>query len=184
MNLKKLFILSVASLLPLSSFADEQVCHPTMPATTPDSRFEILGDGSEVKDKKTNLIWQRCSIGQKWDKSTQKCTGSPKKLNWKTALKEANKLGNGYRLPNIKELQSIIEYQCSAPAINKNIFVGYDSDVSDWYFSSTPDVRDNNVFSVYFFAKSIRSVGKEDQTNTARAVRSAEELLKEEPLKP
>lgn len=172
--MKKLLILSVVSLLPFSSFADDQVCHPTMPETTPESRFEILGDGGEVKDKKTNLIWQRCSIGQAWDKNAKACIGSPKKLNWKTALTEANKLGNGYRLPNIKELQSIMEYKCSTPAINKKIFVGYDSNVSDWYFSSTPDIRDNaNVFSVYFFTKSIRSVAKDDKTNTARAVRSA-----------
>lgn len=173
--MKKLLIMSVLSILPLTSFADdEQDCHAKMQPTTPDSRFEILGDGAEVKDKQTNLIWQRCSIGQTWDKTQKTCSGSPQKLKWKTALSEAKKLGNGYRLPNVKELQSIIEYQCAAPAINKKIFIGYDGEVSNWYFSSTPDVRDNkNVFSVYFFAKSIRSVSKDDQTNTARAVRSA-----------
>ncbi|ELA09656.1 hypothetical protein MOMA_04600 [Moraxella macacae 0408225] len=171
--MKKLLLLSIAGLMSFSSFADEQVCHPTVQATTPDSRFEILGDGSEVKDTKTNLIWQRCSIGQTWDKTAKTCQGSPKTFaSWKEALTETHKLGNGYRLPNVKELQSIVEYKCR-PFINKKIFVGYDGDVTDWYFSSTPDVRDNNVFSVNFDKSTTRSVGKLDITNTARAVRSA-----------
>lgn len=172
MNMKKLLTISVLSVLPLTSFADdEQLCGAKSPETTPTSRFEILSDGAEVKDKKTNLIWQRCNIGQTWDKTSQSCTGTAKTLTWKTALSETNKLGNGNRLPNIKELQSIIEYQCAYPALNQNIFKGHDEE-NPWYFSSTPKLTDTGIFAINFSNIGIQPVGKAS-TGVARAVRSA-----------
>lgn len=86
----------------------------------PNERFEILGNGSEVKDKVTGLIWQRCSIGKTWNGMT--CTGTATTHTWQQALTVAKNLGGGYRLPNIKELQSIIEYQCVYPTTNITIF--------------------------------------------------------------
>jgi hypothetical protein len=38
-----------------------------------DGRYQILAGGAEVKDTKTRLIWQRCSVGQNWDGMT--CSG-------------------------------------------------------------------------------------------------------------
>lgn len=172
MNMKKLLIVSVLSVLPLTSFADdEQMCGAKSPETTPTSRFEILGDGAEVKDTKTNLIWQRCNIGQKWDKAKDTCSGTATTLTWKTALSETKKLGNGYRLPNIKELQSIVEYKCAYPALNQNIFKGHNEE-NPWYFSSTPKVSDTGVFAITFSNIGIQPVGKAS-TGVARAVRSA-----------
>ncbi len=107
----------VLTTLLLANTASAQTCKTdSITATTPDSRFEILAGGSEVKDKRTGLIWQRCSLRQTWDGST--CTGTAKSYNWQQALSQAQALGNGYRLPNIKELQSIVEQQCYNPAIN------------------------------------------------------------------
>lgn len=168
----KILTIGVLSILPLTSFADdEQMCGAKSPETTPTSRFEILGDGAEVKDTKTNLIWQRCNIGQTWDKNAQSCKGTSKILTWQTALSETNKLSNGNRLPNIKELQSIIEYKCAYPALNQKIFKGYDED-NTTYFSSTPKIGDNTVFSINFYNIAIQPVGKAS-TGVARAVRSA-----------
>lgn len=169
--MKKLLTISLLGFLPLSSFADDQVCHKTMEHTTPESRFKLLNDGAEVHDTKTDLIWQRCNIGQKWDKAKDTCSGTATTLTWKTALSEAKKLGNGYRLPNIKELQSIVEYKCAYPALNQNIFKGYNEENS-WYFSSTPKVSDTGVFAITFSNIGIQPVGKAS-TGVARAVRSA-----------
>ena len=85
------------------SFA--QTCQDFIHRTAPDSRYEIAGNGDEIKDKQTGLIWQRCSVGQLWNGTS--CNGTPLTYNWANALKVAQSLGNGYRLPNIKELGQI-----------------------------------------------------------------------------
>ena len=107
-------------------------CNPSIPKSTPTNRFTILNGGSEVKDNATGLIWQRCSIGQTWN--INGCGAEAKKLTWHEALKEAHALGNGYRLPNIRELTSIVEVSCY-PTINTTIFP---NTVSDFYWSSSP----------------------------------------------
>lgn len=171
--MKKILTLTLLSILPLTSFADdEQMCGTKSPETTPTSRFEILGNGAEVKDKKTNLIWQRCNVGQTWDGSSKTCKGSAKIVNWKNALAEASRVGKDYRLPNVKELQSIIEYKCAYPALNQEIFKGHNEE-NPTYFSSTPELNEKRVFTVSFSNISIKPEGKESIGNVARAVRSA-----------
>lgn len=108
-----------------------QTCNPNIKPTRPDSRYQDMG--AEVKDTVTGLIWQRCSLGQTWNGST--CIGAATKYTWQQALTMAKNLGNGYRLPNIKELQSLVETKCYDPAINTNIFP---NTLNNWYWSSSP----------------------------------------------
>ncbi|GIA08038.1 TPA: DUF1566 domain-containing protein [Vibrio cholerae] len=66
-------------------------------------------DGT-VTDKKTGLVWMRCTYGQKWN--GENCTGNAKKLNWSEANSTANKTQfagkQDWRLPTKEELNSII----------------------------------------------------------------------------
>lgn len=133
--------------------AQAQTCNPNITANTPDSRFEVLASGSEVKDKQTGLIWQRCSLGQTWDATANSgkgsCTGTASSHNWKDALTQAKNLGNGYRLPNITELQSIVERKCYSPAINATIFPN--TPMNDYYWSSSPyATSSSDAWVVYF----------------------------------
>lgn len=139
---------SCALILATSSLAHAQTCRTdSILATTPDSRFEIISNGSEVKDKVTGLIWQRCSMGQTWDGNT--CTGTATSHTWQQALTVAKNLGNGYRLPNIKELKSIVERQCYNPTINSKVFPNTQSSV---YWSSSPYANNNNdAWGVNFY---------------------------------
>ncbi len=126
-----------------------QTCNDSIPASAPNSRYEVLTDDSEVLDKQTQLVWQRCSIGHSWDGAA--CTGTAAQYNWKDALAAAESLGNGYRLPNFKELFSLVEAKCFDPAINTDIF----PDTLNFYFwSSSPylDVieADNSVWCMNF----------------------------------
>ncbi len=86
----------------------------------------LADDGSEVLDLSTGLVWARCSLGQSWDATQQRCLGVPLKLTWKEALAEAKTQaeasGKAWRLPNIKELASIIEFQCQTPPFNLAVF--------------------------------------------------------------
>ena len=105
-------ILSLLSLLALTSYS-HAACNPNMTATAPNSRYNLLNNGTEVKDVQTGLIWQRCSLGQMWNGTT--CTGTAATYNWTNALQTAVNMGSGWRVPNIKEPDSLIEQACYNP---------------------------------------------------------------------
>lgn len=142
-NLKTWFKpFSCALIFATTSLTHAQTCNTdSIPATTPDNRFEIISGGREVKDKVTGLIWQRCSVGQTWNGST--CTGSATVHTWQQALKVAKDLGNGYRLPNIKELNSIVERQCDELTINSKVFP---NTANGTYWSSSPKSEHNSQY--------------------------------------
>lgn len=115
----------------------EQVCsYDSIRATAPASRFAANGDGT-VTDTATGLVWKRRSEGQDWDGST--CTGAATAHTWQQALvlaDGASFAGRGdWRLPNIKELASIVELACSSPAIDLGPFPATPGSA---YWSSSP----------------------------------------------
>lgn len=103
----------------------------------PDSRYIIHGD-STVTDIWTGLMWQRCSLGQTWDGST--CTGIASDYTWQGALRqgESNSFAgySDWRLPNIKEMHSLVNYSVSDPAINRTVFP---NNGRDYWSSSLED---------------------------------------------
>lgn len=93
----------------------------------------------EVHDSSTDLIWDRCSIGQLGEDCTQ---GAAQRLTWADALRasvEANtrryKGHQDWRLPNVKELLSIVDLARPCPTIDTAAFP---KTVCDWYWSATP----------------------------------------------
>lgn len=104
----------------------EQLCRENhSPATTPTNLFEI--SDHSVKDSRTGLIWQRCFLGA----SGKSCNKSEaRELTWAAALQavEAQNQNGGFdgysdwRIPNIRELQTISELQCVEPALNPVLF--------------------------------------------------------------
>lgn len=98
----------------------DECTNPALAPTTPSSAFQPLGDGSEVLHRKTGLIWKRCSFGQNWDGET--CQGNLPSRNWNLALNVAADAGEGWRLPNVKELMTIVERCRHDPAINREVF--------------------------------------------------------------
>ena len=127
-----------AKALPLLflSFGGIAECNLNVNVSTPNSRFTIANDGT-VKDEDTKLIWMRCSLGQNWDGSG--CTGEISSHNWQSALNAARDTDfagvTDWRLPNIKELSSIIEQQCYNPSINESLFPGTPA---EQYWTSSP----------------------------------------------
>jgi len=106
-----------------------QTCKASITASTPTSQFQINNNGT-VFDYKTQLMWKRCSEGQSWDSVNSTCTGSATQYTWQNALKQAKTVNNGggfatytnWRVPNKKELASIVEVKCFYPAINTTLF--------------------------------------------------------------
>jgi hypothetical protein len=101
----------------------QQVCNTSVPETTPTADFVDNGNGT-VTHGRTGLVWKRCAEGQNWSGST--CTGDVSFANWADALKAAVSASTAgfsdWRLPNIKELESIVEDKCASPSINGSIF--------------------------------------------------------------
>lgn len=117
----------VVALLPI--LASAQTCNTAhVAATAPTSRFVRADDGT-VTDNRTRLMWKTCSEGQGWNSLSQTCTGTASLLVWPDALQRAAVANNAlfagksdWRLPNIKELASLVEGQCTGPAINLSVF--------------------------------------------------------------
>ena len=129
-----------------------QTCLDTIEAAAPDGRYTDHGDGT-VTDKITKLMWKQCSEGQS---GTDCSGGTATTKTWQVALQvpaNINTQGGfaGYsdwRLPNIKELKSLVERRCFLPAINATHFPNTKSSL---YWSSSPHANFSSyAWSVYF----------------------------------
>ncbi len=137
--------------LMVSSVASACNNYNTMEVTAPAERFTLQADGTAV-DRLTNLMWARCTLGHDWDGATSDCV--PVKLDhnyaptpqeegyytWAGALQAAETSTyaqhTDWRLPNAKELASIVEVSCSLPALNTKVFPSFGRTWELW--SSTP----------------------------------------------
>lgn len=127
----------------LSGVVQAQSCNDSIDESTPNIRFEVSGD--EVTDMRTNLIWKRCAEGRVWVSASSSCSGSALSLTWSQALSR----GTGdWRLPNIKELLSIVEVSCASPAINETIFP--DTSTDGFFWTSSPYINNGQSWSVLF----------------------------------
>lgn len=138
-----LFLLICLLIFTQSSYAIEieASCHSNTPGQMT-NRFTDLNDGT-VLDIQTKLIWQRCNLGQIWDTESQTCQNFTDTLTWHdtfSAIREFNQSlyssghADDWRMPNIKELASIIDISCSGITINTDFFFS----VQLKYWSSTP----------------------------------------------
>lgn len=117
--------LLLGSVLVCSASAASAQCafEPRIPA----SRYDIQGD--TVFDKETQLTWQRCLLGQKWQDGAG-CTGTPQQLTWADAQKQgggkrsAGKQSADWRLPNKDELQTLVSRACLR-SVNSEAFPGF-----------------------------------------------------------
>lgn len=147
--MKSVLLLSAALGLAVNAWG---TCNPALPQTTPDNQFLLKASNTIVRDNKTGLQWQRCSLGQTWNTTNNRCDidGTPALFSWEQALAaaKANRLSGfgDWRLPNKKELASLLELSCSSPAINTTLFP---NTVSGRYWTSTP-VSYADSFYVWF----------------------------------
>jgi hypothetical protein len=94
----------------------------------------VLQDATVV-DARSQLIWQRCSIGQQWDGS--RCDGKARQMNWYEAQKLA---GEEWRLPSKSELEQLVDHDREekglAPFIDVSAFPDMNKDKSIYWTSS------------------------------------------------
>jgi len=157
--------LLTAALLAISTSL-AQNCNPAIPLTKPDSRYLYNPAGDEVTDTVTELIWKRCAEGMSWSGGT--CVGTATTFTWDGALAHAA-TQSGWRLPNMKELISLMETACYAPAINQTAFPATPG--SAWSgspFAAYP----GNAWGVLFYDGGVYGGGdKDDYYYSVRLVR-------------
>lgn len=134
------------------------------------TRFTYSSTGAEVTDAQTGLIWQRCSAGQTWSSATSTCTGGTLVYAHADALAYA-KTQTLWRLPNVKELASLVNFTRAAPAIDATVFPGVLSAAGVGYWTSTPDVQaPASAWSVEFGLGAVTSTAR-SSANFVRLVR-------------
>lgn len=144
MKYQNVLIGLVACFAPLS-LSMAQTCNDAITPTTTPEQFVLNTDGT-ITGVKYGLQWQICSVGQSFDPALKKCQGSPTSFTtWKDALAAAQEQSefagkDDWRLPNIKELSTIVEYSCYDPAIDLASFPDTPSAV---FWSNTPDNKVN-----------------------------------------
>jgi len=114
----------------------------------PDSDYQDHNDGT-VTHKPTGLMWKRCLEGQEWS-SNLGCTGNVRKVYFETA-KNMNGIFAGksdWRLPEISELITLVDYTKRIPSINHKIFPQSATSFSIW--SITPVVRSTDYWYTTF----------------------------------
>ncbi len=125
-----------------SPFVMAQNCNTKIPVTSPTQRFHDNQDGS-ITDQQTGLQWSRCSLGQRWEDNT--CQDEARALPYAIVGLVAEE---GWRLPHISELSSLVELRCSRPAINIKIFPATAPAV---YWTATRFInRDGYFWQVHF----------------------------------
>lgn len=101
----------------------------------PAKRWAI--NGAEVKDKSTSLVWRRCAEGQSWTGTT--CSGTPQTFLTSFnaadhAKAQAASSGKAWRVPNPKELASLVDTRVNRPTIDTAVFPGF---VTEIYHTGT-----------------------------------------------
>jgi hypothetical protein len=128
-------------LLTLAAPAFAQTCVPGTRASNPNSAFIIDAVNGTVTDTRTGLMWDRCVRAQ----TGVNCAGGTfSSQTWQQALdtaaasNTANYKGYAdWRLPNAKELRSLVE-ECKAyPSINETAFPGLSAANLVWSGSAT-----------------------------------------------
>lgn len=105
------------------------------------SSVSYAGDAANntVNDGWTGLQWRRCLQGQIWNGSA--CTGDALDLTHEQALADAATRGSNWRMPNIRELSSLVDLtRTSGASIDPMAFPGAPV-MYTW--SGTPNVVDS-----------------------------------------
>ncbi|WP_447549583.1 Lcl C-terminal domain-containing protein [Vibrio cholerae] len=152
-------------------------------------------DGT-VTDKKTGLVWMRCSLGQRWDGKT--CNGEAKEYKWRDAIKLNHNFAGStdWRLPTVDELETLV--LCSAgrtPSVRPNgeyvrdtnglclgdnyqkptiNITAFPNTPDSWYWSSSPYALDSSgAWYVGFYGGGVYGYDKDSYCHV-RLVRAGQ----------
>jgi hypothetical protein len=121
--------------------------------TTTPPRFSVVNNGQEVVDNKTGLTWRRCAEGMVVSTDLSNCQGTATVALHEDALniaRTANVAAVGWRLPNVKELNSILNRDLQGATIDAVAFPSTLQGTFDYFWSSTPDTTAIRALTISF----------------------------------
>lgn len=169
--------LACAAATCLPAFASQQ-CEGPLKRTAAD--FVAVGDGSQVYDERSKLVWMRCIEDQSWNGSM--CVANDPdavnpgpRLTYQQAKALAVEKSTGeerWRLPTRKELLSLREPNCHNPSLNLKVFPSKPAWSSDGFFwTSTPEAKGVSLVSAIGTSDAWATTDDEN-TNHVRLVRT------------
>lgn len=150
MTIKKVLVASLFSLAPFSAFAAD--CLTQHELDNPDHMYALADANSDqvVQDQETGLSWTRCPLGQsiQLGACADDVTVPVKAYTWEEALSAAETANialyqgaSDWRVPNLKELETIMAPSCKDRAMNE---LAFPTAANRNIYSSTPDVKTLN----------------------------------------
>lgn len=144
------------------------------------------GDGT-VTDTETGLMWDRCLLGT----GGINCDAGdpPLSINWPSALQQAVLANTGnhrgysdWRLPNVNELESIVDLSREDPAFDTVAFPGTGAAAELW--TSTTDTASGGAWATWVQRGSFGSRAKVQFEASLRLVRGGDDYdrLRDAPL--
>ena len=171
--MKHLWVFTLGALVAGPGWA--VTCQDNIPPSNPDAAYIDHHNGT-VTDTRTGLMWKVCAEGQTWNGSG--CDGTAAEMTWQAALAHAQDAqfpsGGGHsdwRLPNLKELRSLVEECRTSPAINDSIFP---QAPSSYFWSGSPYARDSDSAWGVGFSSGNANNNNRNTQRSVRLVRSGE----------
>lgn len=172
MMLRPLFLAMLLTLAAVSPvLAQDCRTETEVPSTTPASRFQDNYDAT-VTDQSTGLMWARCPEGLS---GTGCADGTAATFTWEAALIRARDSGlagyTDWRLPNLKELFSLVEERCVNPAINLAVFP---NTPASYFWSASPSADSSHFAWIVGFMNGGADYGSRYSYSQVRLVRSGQ----------
>ena len=166
-------LVAVTSLALFAPWTAAQTCVAGIQASNPASVYVVDSANGTVTDARTGLMWDRCARGL----SGVGCaTGTVSIFTWRAALDAVATIGtfkgyNDWRLPNQKELRSLVEECRVNPSINEFTFP---NTPASFFWSGSPSAGFATGELVVSFFDGYASVDYRSSANQVRLVRAGQ----------
>lgn len=116
-------ILAMLLLLTTTIGISGQSCKDYITNEWPNSRYtiETISGNNVVTDNSTGLMWQQCSEGLRGADCT---IGTSETYTWSVVVGNIGRFAGytDWRIPNKKELRTLVAKNCYRPSINSSVF--------------------------------------------------------------